>query len=137
MTISPLIKKLGITTGQKIAIFNPPDSFLNEIEVDLPENVIFAQSLEEKLDFIQFFTGKKAELEEHFATLAEALEPAGALWISWPKGTSGVKTDLDENNIREIGLAAGLVDIKVIAVDEIWSGLKFVNRLADRSKDGR
>lgn len=128
----PLIAKLGIKSGQKLAIFNPPDSFLGDIEVDLPEDVIFAQSLDEKLDFIHFFTGKRAELEEYFKQLADALEPTGALWISWPKGSSGIRTDLDENIIREIGLANNLVDVKVIAIDDIWSGLKFVRRTKDR-----
>lgn len=129
----PLIKKLGIKNGQKVTFFNPPDSFLNEIEVDLPEDIIFAQSLDEKLDYIHIFTGKRSELDDNFKLLVDALSPNGSLWISWPKGSSGVATDLNENVIREIGLAHGLVDVKVVAIDEIWSGLKFVYRLKDRS----
>ncbi len=130
-----LIQKLGIKANYKIALFNPPESYFNEIDgIDLPLGVEFAQSLDERLDFIHMFTGKKAELEEHFKLLADSIKPDGSLWISWPKGSSGVKTDLDENIVREIGLKAGLVDVKVIAVDEIWSGLKFVYRLKDRNK---
>ena len=83
------------------------------------------------LDFVQFFTQKR-ELERRFAALARALAPAGMLWISWPKKASGVATDLTEDVIRVIGLAHGLVDVKVAAVDDVWSGLKFVRRVKDR-----
>jgi hypothetical protein len=71
-------------------------------------------------------------LTKEFKRIAESLTPAGMLWVSWPKKSSGVKTDLDENIIREIGLAAGLVDVKVCAVTDVWSGLKFVRRVKDR-----
>ena len=85
------------------------------------------------LDFVQFFTREKRELEREFAALARALTPAGMLWISWPKQSSGVATDLTEDVVRAIGVAHGLVDVKVAAVDDVWSGLKFVRRLKDRS----
>ena len=78
------------------------------------------------------FTKSAASLKKEFTQLAKNLAPAGMLWISWPKKTSGVPTDLNENLVREIGLAAGLVDVKVCAVTEVWSGLKFVRRLKDR-----
>jgi len=81
---------------------------------------------------IQFFTSEKQQLERRFAALARALAPAGMLWISWPKRSSGVATDLTEDVIRAIGLAHGLVDVKVAAVDDVWSGLKFVRRVKDR-----
>jgi len=84
------------------------------------------------LDFIQFFTNERRALEREFAKLARALTPAGMLWISWPKQSSGVATDLTEDVIRAIGLAHGLVDVKVAAVDDVWSGLKFVRRMKDR-----
>ena len=84
------------------------------------------------LDFIQFFTSQKQELARRFAALKRALAPAGMLWISWPKRASGVATDLTEDVVRAIGLAHGLVDVKVAAVDDVWSGLKFVRRLRDR-----
>ena len=84
------------------------------------------------LDFAMFFTPSKTELAREFKGIAARLAPAGMLWVSWPKKSSGVATDLDENVIREIGLAAGLVDVKVCAVTEVWSGLKFVRRLKDR-----
>jgi hypothetical protein len=78
------------------------------------------------------FTKSKAALIEEFKRITRQLAPAGMLWVSWPKKSSGVATDLDENVVRQIGLAAGLVDVKVCAVTEVWSGLKFVRRLKDR-----
>lgn len=78
------------------------------------------------------FAKSRAELKKEFARIAKTLAPAGMLWVSWPKKSSGVATNVDENVVREIGLDAGLVDVKVCAVTEIWSGLKFVRRLKDR-----
>lgn len=83
------------------------------------------------------FTKSQAELEKEFERLAKLLTPAGMLWISWPKKSSGVPTDLDDNVVREIGLAVGLVDVKVCAVTEVWSGLKFVRRVKDRKAKDR
>ena len=78
------------------------------------------------------FTKSKTELTKEFHRVSKLLAPSGMLWVSWPKKSSGVTTDLDENVVRDIGLAAGLVDVKVCAVTEVWSGLKFVRRLKDR-----
>jgi hypothetical protein len=83
-------------------------------------------------DFIHCFVTARRTLATRFPGLAQALTPAGMIWVSWPKGTSGVTTDLTENVVREIGLATGLVDVKVCAVDATWSGLKFVRRVKDR-----
>jgi hypothetical protein len=80
------------------------------------------------------FVKTQAELTKSFAASAKQLAPAGMLWVSWPKKTSGVASDLDENIVRKIGLDAGLVDVKVCAVNDVWSGLKFVIRLKDRAK---
>jgi hypothetical protein len=85
-------------------------------------------------DVVLFFVTRRNELERRFKSLAHAIEPAGGLWIAWPKRTANVATDLTENTVREVGLHNGLVDNKVCAVDDIWSGLRFVYRLADRSK---
>ena len=84
------------------------------------------------LDFTMFFTKSKAALTKEFKHIAKQLAPAGMFWVSWPKKSSGVATDLDENIVRDLGLAAGLVDVKVCAVTEVWSGLKFVRRVKDR-----
>ncbi|HEY6159155.1 MAG TPA: DUF3052 domain-containing protein [Gemmatimonadales bacterium] len=98
----------------------------------LPREVKRKASAVGTLDFIQVFTDSKRELERRFPALERALAPAGMLWISWPKRASGVATDLTEDVIRAIGLAHRLVDVKVAAVDEVWSGLKFVRRVKDR-----
>jgi len=84
------------------------------------------------LDFVMMFTKSRVELRKEFSRLAKELAPAGMFWVSWPKKSSGVAADLDEHVVREIGLAAGLVDVKVCAVTEVWSGLKFVRRVKDR-----
>ena len=126
----PLVEKLGIKPGAKIAIVNAPHGYERTLG-KLPQ-VTIKSSVAGALDFVQFFTTEKRELERRFAALARGLKPAGMLWISWPKKASGRATDLTENVIREIGLAHGLVDVKVAAVDEVWSGLKFVRRVQDR-----
>ncbi len=88
-------------------------------------------------DLVMLFTRSRAELTREFARMTKQLAPAGMFWVSWPKRSSGVATDVDENAVREIGLAAGLVDVKVCAVTDVWSGLKFVRRLQDRKKSVR
>ena len=84
------------------------------------------------LDFAMVFAKSGTLLTKEFKRIGKVLAPAGMLWVSWPKKSSGVATDLDENVVREIGLAAGLVDVKVCAVTDVWSGLKFVRRVKDR-----
>ncbi len=127
----PLVEKLGIKAGASVAIVNAPKGY-DRILGKLPSRVTRKASAVGPLDFVQFFTTERRELERRFAALARALAPAGMLWISWPKQSSGVATDLTEDVIRAIGLAHGLVDVKVAAVDEVWSGLKFVRRVKDR-----
>ncbi len=126
----PLVAKLGIKPGSTIAILGAPRGY-DRLLGRLPE-VRRRSTATGRLDFVQFFTTEKHELERRFATLARSLTPAGMLWISWPKKASGVATDLTEDVIRAVGLAHGLVDVKVAAVDDVWSGLKFVRRLKDR-----
>ncbi len=126
-----LVEKLGLKPGATCTILNAPRGYAHTLG-RLPRHVRRRSRVAGRLDFIQFFTTEKTELERRFAPLARALTPAGMLWISWPKRSSGVATDLTENVIRAIGLAHGLVDVKVAAVDAVWSGLKFVRRLTDR-----
>jgi len=126
----PLVAKLGIKPGSTIAILGAPRGY-DRLLGRLPE-VRRRTPATGRLDFVQFFTTEKHELERRFAALARSLTPAGMLWISWPKKASGVTTDLTEDVIRAVGLAHGLVDVKVAAVDDVWSGLKFVRRLEDR-----
>jgi hypothetical protein len=126
-----LIEKLGIKDGFVISIIGAPKDYATALG-KLPAGVNQSKKLESPLDFVQFFCSERSRLEDNFATLKEALAPSGMLWVSWPKASSGVPTDLTENVVREIGLKNGLVDVKVCAVDETWSGLKFVFRLKDR-----
>jgi hypothetical protein len=131
---TPLIKKLGIKPGQRICILNAPQGYKKTLGA-LPASVVNLSRLSKthSLDFIHFFALQSRQLRVKFPELKSALNFDGSLWISWPKKSSGVKGDLDENIVRQIGLDGGLVDVKVAAVDEIWSGLKFVYRLQDRS----
>jgi hypothetical protein len=129
---TPLVKKLGIKPGFKIAFLNAPASYAEEL--DLPAGVTMDSRSGKLLDFAQLFVKNEKELKKNFSKYAKRLNASGMLWVSWPKRSSGVPSDLSENVVREIGLAAGLVDVKVCAVDEVWSGLKFVYRLKDRAK---
>jgi len=128
---TPLVTKLGIKENSQIAFVNAPTGFVNEL--DLPKGVNINARASKPLDFIQLFARSKRELETRFPLQVAKLKPAGMLWISWPKKSSGVVTDLNENIVRDIGLANGMVDVKVCAVDDVWSGLKFVFRLKDRA----
>ncbi len=126
-----LVKKLGIKSGQKVLILNQPDTYAKTLG-KLPAGVTLVKRFGKELDFIQFFTKELGELTANFPRLKAALAQDGTLWVSWPKKAAKVQTDLDENIVREVGLRNGLVDVKVTAVDETWSGLKFVYRLKDR-----
>jgi hypothetical protein len=129
---TPLVKKLGIRESANAAFVNSPPNFATTL--DLPAGVTLNSRSQKPLDFVLLFVKSKRELENKFSPCAAKLTPSGMLWVSWPKKTSGVVTDVTENIIREVGLAKGMVDVKVCAVDEIWSGLKFVFRLKDREK---
>jgi len=126
-----LVQKLGIKEGFAISIIGAPENYAATLG-KLPSGLKQTKKLEGPLDFVQFFCSKRSQLEENFHSLKGALSAGGMLWVSWPKGSSGVPTDLTENMVREIGLKNGLVDVKVCAVDETWSGLKFVYRIKDR-----
>lgn len=120
-----LKEKLGLKEGLSSVALHAPSSYLRETGIT-------QQSISSDHDFVHFFTTDRLELAKEFPKLKKAIKPNGALWVSWPKGSSKVKTDLNENTIRDIGLENKTVDIKVIAIDEIWSGLKFVIRVKDR-----
>jgi hypothetical protein len=128
---TPLPKKLGIKDGFRVQFVAAPSEVLAELNAALGACSVVRDS-KDPLDFAMIFTKSKTELTKEFKRIARSLAPAGMLWVSWPKKSSGVATDLDENTVRDVGLAAGLVDVKVCAVTEIWSGLKFVRRLKDR-----
>jgi hypothetical protein len=129
---TPLPKKLGIKAGLRVRLANAPAEVRAELSEALADCSIVEKAKE--LDFAMLFTQSRAQLTKEFSRLARALASAGMLWVSWPKKSSGVQTDVDENIVREVGLEAGLVDVKVCAVTEVWSGLKFVRRVKDRKK---
>lgn len=126
-----LIDKLGIKPGHTLLMAHAPDGYAALLGA-LPAGVTQVPSAQGTLDFVHAFFTRRAEFEREFAQLRAHLAKDGMLWVSWPKGKSKIKTDLNENLIREFGLANGLVDVKVAAIDDDWSGLKFVFRLKDR-----
>jgi len=126
---TPLPKKLGIKAGFRVRLANAPAEVRAELSEALAE---CSMKQAAALDFAMLFTQSRAQLTKEFSRLAKLLAPAGMLWVSWPKKSSGVVTDVDEHVVRGIGLDAGLVDVKVCAVTEVWSGLKFVRRVKDR-----
>jgi len=126
-----LIQKLGIKPDSRIAILNAPRKYRGTLG-RLPSGVKVSSSIRGRFPFIQFFTRSKALLQAKLPALLQALEPSGSLWVSWPKKSSGVETDVTEDVVRQVVLPTGLVDIKVAAVDDVWSGLKLVRRLKNR-----
>lgn len=128
----PLVQKLGFKPGHRVALSGAPAGFLEEL-TPLPEGIRLATRRSRSLlDAVLLFAPDQAALEAELSEWIARLEPAGMLWVAWPKRAAKVATDLDENVVRRIGLAAGVVDVKVCAVNEVWSGLKFVRRLKDR-----
>jgi hypothetical protein len=128
-----LSEKLGIKPGARVVLLGAPPDYPSLLGV-LPKGTTLHAELPAASGFIHRFVRSESELAAEFPQLTRALADDGTLWISWPKRASGLATDLDENVIRKIGLAHGLVDVKVCAVDEVWSGLKFVRRLRNRGK---
>lgn len=128
---TPLQKKLGIKPGMKMFVAQPPELYFDWIS-PLPDNVTVNRKLVKDTDFVHLFVRDQKSFKAVFQQAKKHLDKAGMLWISWPKKSSKVPTDLDENIIRDFGLNEGLVDVKVCAVDETWSGLKFVFRVKDR-----
>ena len=132
---TPLPKKLGIKPDHRALFLGAPESFAAELG-ELPPGVEIADHARAggERDVIVWFVRSERELRARFAPLAAKLAVAGGFWIGWPKKSSGVPTDLDENVVREVGLGQGLVDNKVCAIDDTWSGLRFVIRVKDRAK---
>jgi hypothetical protein len=137
---TPLPRKLGIAAGHRVLLVAAPGEFdlgplpdgVTVVSMRTPGNA--SRRARPPFDVVLDFCADRAALLATFAPLLDRLAPASALWVAWPKKASGVRTDLDDNVVREHGLAVGLVDVKVAAVDAVWSGLKFVYRLSDRAK---
>jgi hypothetical protein len=125
----PLWKKLGIKEGSRVAVVNEPDDW----ELDVPDGVEMLERASKRLDVILFFSRTEKHLNRRFDVLAGYLEPAGGLWVAYPKKSSKLETDLTFGTVQAVGLDRGLVDNKSIAVDDDWSGVRFVRRLADRT----
>ncbi|MEE8586957.1 MAG: DUF3052 domain-containing protein [Acidobacteriota bacterium] len=130
---TPLIKKLGIREDSTVLFVNPPEEYAQTLG-DLPESACVAGPKDSEIDFVQFFSYSSAEVKARLPELKKRIAPNGMIWVSWPKKASKVPTDLDGNVVRHIALSNGLVDVKVCAVDEIWSGLKLVIPVKDRRK---
>ena len=126
-----LVKKLGVKEGMTMYVFQNPANYFDWLS-PLPENVIVKSKLNSEVDFIHSFVSEAKIFQREFVKYKTHLRKNGMLWVSWPKKSSKIPSDLDENLIREFGLKEGLVDVKVCAVDEIWSGLKFMFRIKDR-----
>jgi len=126
---TPLVAKLGLKSGARMQLVSPPRDFGHTIGT-MPDGV--KPVARGTLDFAMLFVRGQSELKKAFPRLRDRLESNGMLWVAWPKKTSGVETDLSEDIVRSIGLEVGLVDVKICAVDNTWSGLKFVRRLRDR-----
>ena len=129
---TPLVKKLGFKPGYRASLVNAPRGFEKELK-QLPDEVrLIRGRLPKHLDLVVIFAESQKTLSSECPRLARKLAQNGMLWIAWPKKASGVTADLADYNVRQIGLDAGLVDVKVCAVNEVWSGLKFVIRVKDR-----
>lgn len=129
---TPLVKKLGIKSGMTMLPVMPPDHYFDLLG-DLPDEVtIISGESSEKADFIHLFAKDEEALHQYLPPLKTKLDKSGSLWVSWIKGSSKMDTDINGNDVRKLGLEIGLVDVKVCAVDEDWSGLKFMYRKGDR-----
>jgi len=128
---TPLAKKLGIRAGDTVTLLGAPEGFEDELD-GLPDGVQLRRRTGGNPEVVLLFTTKARELERRFPGLARSVWPDGSVWVAWPKRASGVATDLDENRLRDIGLPHGLVDNKVCAVNNVWSGLRFVWRRENR-----
>ncbi len=133
---TPLFRKLGIREGARVLAAGAPADFVGHTLQPLPEGVTLATGLRgsRPFDVIVLFADRRSRLEREFPRHARRLTTAGGLWVAWPKKSSGVSTDVGESDVRGFGLAQGLVDNKICAIDEVWSGLRFVYRLKDRPK---
>lgn len=126
-----LVDKLGIKPGTRIAILNAPRGYRATLGT-LPARVQVVTAARGVFPFIHLFAVSRAILETKIPALLRTLTPDGSLWISWPKKASGVETDITEDVVRAVALPTGLVDVKVAAIDDVWSGLKLVRRLKTR-----
>lgn len=124
---TPLSKKLGIKPGGKVFVVGAPDDYWELLE-PLPEEVEFVKRISKTTDMVHLFTTRKVELQKYLAKYRESIAATAMVWVSWPKKVAKVETDITEDTVREVALPLGFVDVKVCAVDAVWSGLKLVIR---------
>jgi hypothetical protein len=124
---TPLAKKLGIKESSSVAVLGTPDGY-RDLLAPLPDGVAFAARVSGSTDIVHLFVTQSEELAGELAVLRQAIRPDATVWVSWPKKSSKVPTDVTEETIREVALPLGFVDVKVCAVTEVWSGLKLVIR---------
>ena len=130
---TPLPRKLGLKENQRIAFINAPDNF-EALVGAIPPTTLLLKKLTAPIDLVVLFVDREKALAKEFPKIAKKLSPNGMIWVAWPKKSSGIPTDLMFERVQRIGLDVGLVDVKICAIDEVWSGLKFVIRLQDRKK---
>ncbi|HEX4383798.1 MAG TPA: hypothetical protein VH083_12650 [Myxococcales bacterium] len=126
-----LTHKLGIKEDRRVLVLDPPGGFVHKLD-PLPKGASVTTKIVSQFDVIIVFASSRAVLGELFPKAKHVLAPRGSLWVSWPRKSSGFFTDLDETLVRSVGLSAGLTDNKIIAVDEIWSALRFVEKDRER-----
>lgn len=124
---TPLAKKLGIKANARVLTKNAPDEYLGWLG-PLPDGVSVSARVKGSVDIVHLFATKRSDLDRQLGDLMERIAPNGMIWVSWPKKAAKVATDITEDTVRDVALPLGLVDIKVCAVSEIWSGLKLVIR---------
>jgi len=132
---APLAKKIGIREGSRLFLFGAPENYF-DLVVPLPERVQVVSRIDDRTDIVHIFSAKRTELTDALRASLKNLKQDGVIWVSWPKRSSKVPTDITEDTIREVALPMGLVDIKVCAVDNVWSGLKLVIRRENRTAKG-
>jgi hypothetical protein len=133
---TPLPQKLGIKPEATVTLINSPPHY-HRLLGSPPPSVKFTDRLTRQAGFVHLFVTERTELEKSLRQLRQRLSDAGTLWVSWPKKSSGVQTDVTEDVIRTVALPLGFVDVKVCAVDETWSGLKLMVRREHRKGDGK
>jgi hypothetical protein len=124
---TPLAKKIGIRTGSRILVIGAPEGYIELLD-PLPDSLQFVSRLSKFTDIVHIFTDQKAELQKALSAFRNKLKPGAMIWVSWPKRSSRVPTDITEDTVREVALPLGFVDVKVCAVTDVWSGLKLVVR---------
>jgi hypothetical protein len=128
---TPLAKKLGIKAGMVVHTESAPANYASLLE-PLPEDVTFSPTAAGELDLVHIFATTRSELRQMLGEFLGKIKQNGAIWVSWPKKSSGIRSEITEDTVRDVALPLGLVDIKVCAVDDVWSGLKLVIRRENR-----